>query len=236
MYCDTTRLAPDIPVPVLRITSQSKNPGMAKNVERNIKRLHKACDLITNENWRNVVKTRYMHDKTNQAFFRVDTDHHIPRINVRRIPLRKYDIVAISDYNKGFLTEEDIAYICAQHPCVFVDTKKPVGRFLKDASFIKINRFEYERSQAIPRDIARNIICTKGGDPVEFRNKHYPVATVEVKDPCGAGDSFFAGLIVHYARGGEIEEAIRFANVCATHVVQHKGVSVIPKKVDLTYA
>src|SRR3989338_6723529 len=99
VYCDTKRLAPDIPVPVLQITSRTENPGMAKNVERNVKALHKLCDIITNKNWQSVTKIRYVHEKTPQVFFRVDTDHTMGRVDVRRIPLKKYAIVAISDYN-----------------------------------------------------------------------------------------------------------------------------------------
>jgi len=227
VYCDSTRLAPDIPVPVLRIVGKKENPGMAKNVQRNVKALHKLCDLVTNDNWRRIAKTRYMHDRTNQAFFRVDTNHQIQHVDVRKLPLKKYDIIAISDYNKGFLTEEDIRYICANHKCVFVDTKKPVGTFLKSAKFIKINKHEYERSRPIPPSIERKIICTKAEQGAEFRGTTYPVEKIEMKDSSGAGDSFFAALLVRFAETGNIEEAISFANACTTHVVQQKGVSVI---------
>ena len=110
---------------------------MAKNVERNVKALNRLCDLVTNANWRSITKTRYVYDKTIQAFFRVDTPHDIGRLNVRKVPLRQYDIVAISDYNKGFLTHDDIRYICERHPCVLVDTKKPVGSFLAKAEALK---------------------------------------------------------------------------------------------------
>lgn len=229
VYCDTTRLAPDIPVPVLHIVKTTENPGMAKNVERNVKALHRYCTIVTNNNWRVITKTRFMHEKTPQAFFRVDSKHAHPRVNVRKIPLKKYDIVAISDYNKGFLTTEDIRYICRHHPCVFVDTKKKVSRFLENAKYIKINRFEYEHSLPIPRDIDRKIICTRGGEGVQFRGKLYPVKSVEVKDVTGAGDSFFAALLVRFAETSDIHEAIEFANLCASQVVKKKGVSVIKR-------
>ena len=170
MYCDTQRLAPDIPVPVLKLNKRTQNPGMAKNVERNIKAIHESCDIVTNSNWRAITKTRFMHEKTPQAFFRVDTENHFPHADVKKIPLKKYDIVGISDYNKGFLTKEDIRYICENHPCVFVDTKKQVGSFLNEAKYIKINKFEYEHSLPIPAEIERKIICTRGGEGVSFRN------------------------------------------------------------------
>lgn len=229
VYCDTMRLAPDIPVPVLHISKRTKSPGMAKNVEQNVKALHQWCDIATNKNWRAITKTRFMHEKTPQAFFRVDSQHLYPRADVKKIPLKKYDIIGISDYNKGFMNHDDIKYICENHPCVFVDTKKRVGRFLDAAKYIKINKFEYEHSLPIPRDIERKIICTRGGEGVLFRGKTYSVKPVEVKDVTGAGDSFFAALLVRFAETDDIKEAIEFANLCASQVVKKKGVSVISR-------
>ncbi len=229
VYCDTTRLAPDLPVPVLQIIKQTRNPGMAKNVERNIKALCKSCDIITNKNWRKITKIRYMHEKTNHCFLRVDTNPQITIINVKKLPLQKYDLIAISDYNKGFLTEDDIRYICAHHTCVFVDTKKPVGDFLNKSTFIKINEKEYKRSLPLSKHLKQKIIFTKAESGAEFNNTLYPTEKIEVKDSTGAGDSFFAALIVRYAETGDIKKSIVFANICATEVVQHKGVSVIKR-------
>ena len=81
----------------------------------------------------------------------------------------------------------------------------------------------------IPRDIERKIICTRGGEGVAFRGKTYPVSVVEVKDVVGAGDSFFAALLVRYAETEDIGESIAFANLCASQVVKKKGVSVITR-------
>lgn len=229
VYSDSMRLAPDVPVPVLQVVRKTENPGMAKNVERNIKALYPHCEIITNNNWRKVTKTRYMHDKTNHAFIRIDQNDALKRIDVKKIPFKKYDIVAISDYNKGFLHEEDIAYICKNHDCVFIDTKKPVGSFLKDVTYIKINNFEFERSKPIPKYLKDKIIVTRNGDPVEYKGKQYPVERVEVKDSSGAGDSFFAALLVKFAETGNIHEAIAFAADRATQVVKQKGVTIIKK-------
>ena len=229
VYCKANKLCPDIPVPALNIIEQTENPGMAKNVERNIKNISDICDIITNPDWENITKTRYMHHESNHAFIRVDTDHHIKRIDIKKIPLN-YDIIAISDYNKGFLTEEDIKYICENHNNVFIDTKKILGSWINGAKYIKINNHEYERSNGfITKNFEDKIICTKGGDGAVFRDKIYPVDRVEVKDTSGAGDSFFAALLIKYTETTDIEEAIKFANKMASKVVQHKGVSVIEK-------
>ncbi|TSD03476.1 MAG: putative carbohydrate kinase [Parcubacteria group bacterium Athens0714_16] len=231
VYCKAERLAPDLPIPVLNIIEQKENPGMAANVERNIRGIFSNVDLYTNEKWQEVTKTRYIHRDTNHIFIRVDTDHHIPRVKVESILLSKYDIIAISDYNKGFLHEEDMAYIFEHHNNVFIDTKKILGDWAVKAKFIKINNYEYERSKPyISSEVADKIIHTKGEHGSIFKGKIYPVAQkVEVKDTSGAGDSFFAALVVKYAETESIESAIAFANECASQVVRHKGVSVIEK-------
>ena len=59
------------------------------------------------------------------------------------------------------------------------------------------------------------------------QGKIYPVPKVEIKDVAGAGDSFIAGLVVKYIETSDIISAIEFANVCATQVVQKKGVSIV---------
>ncbi len=232
VYCKAERLAPDLPIPVLGVVEQKENPGMAANVERNIRGIFPQVDLYTNEKWRDVTKTRYMHLDTNHIFIRVDTDHHIPRVKVEDIPLSKYDIIAISDYNKGFLHEEDIVYITERHNNVFIDTKKILGGWAGKAKFIKINNYEYERSKPYTSStLVDKIIHTKGEEGAYFKGKQYPVTDkVEVKDTSGAGDSFFAALLVKYVETEDIEKAIIFANNRAAEVVKHKGVTVIQKK------
>lgn len=236
VYCKSERLAPDIPVPVLNVIEQKENPGMAKNLERNILVFTNDYEIVTNPDWKNVTKTRYMHHASNHAFLRVDTEPKISRIDITKVPLRKYHIIAISDYNKGFLTEEDIKYICENHGNVFIDTKKHLGNWVQKAKFIKINNQEYERSKGlISKSLENKIIHTKGDEGAVFRGKLYPVNRVEVKDLSGAGDSFFAALIVKYMESGDIKKSIIFANECASQVVQHRGVTVIQgKNLNLT--
>src|SRR3989338_717503 len=93
VYCNANRLAPDLPIPVLSVIEKKENPGMAKNVERNVKNIMDECDIITNPGWENVTKTRYMHHTSNHAFLRVDVDHKISRIDITKVPLKKYEII-----------------------------------------------------------------------------------------------------------------------------------------------
>jgi D-glycero-beta-D-manno-heptose-7-phosphate kinase len=230
VYCHAERLAPDLPVPVLRVIEETQNPGMAKNVERNIAAVYPHIDLFTNDNWEQITKTRYVHQNTNHTFIRIDSEPTVPRIDINKLNLKGYDIVAISDYNKGFLTEADIQSICEQHPNVFIDTKKMLGGWVKDAKIIKINNFEFERSRhALTDEFRSKVIITRGDLGAEYNGALYPVDKVEVKDSTGAGDSFFAGLLVGYVETGDIEAAIRFGNAVASKVVQQKGVNTIER-------
>ena len=52
---------------------------------------------------------------------------------------------------------------------------------------------------------------------------------MDVKDTSGAGDTFLSGLVGNYLETYNIIEAIKFANKCATQVVQKKGTAKINK-------
>jgi len=227
VYCQALRLAPDIPVPVLQALRTVESPGMAMNVQRNITKFINVCQIVTNSEWRTVSKTRYIHENTNHMFLRVDTPHEIPRVNIRSIDL-DYEIIVISDYNKGFLTDDDIEYICTNHPRVFLDTKKRLGEWASNALYIKINDYEYMRSKPfLDKNLENKIIHTMGADGCEYQGKRYSTQQIEIGDSSGAGDTFIAALAVKYSETSEIVESIHFANQSASEVVRRRGVTTI---------
>jgi len=230
VYCSTDRLAPDIPVPVLNIKYQIENGGMAQNVYRNIHSIYPDCDILTNQNWNDVTKSRYMHDTSNHAFFRVDSMQNIERIILNIESLKKYALIVVSDYNKGFLSERDIETICSNHSMVFLDTKKPLGEWCLNAAYIKINDYEYRRSLNFishNNKVLSKIIHTKGGEGCVFGGKNYPVNKIEVKDSSGAGDSFMSAFAVKYLLTKDVDQSICYANDCASKVVTKRGVTII---------
>ena len=175
-YCRSTRLAPDKPVPVLEVLDTVNTPGMAYNVFRNVVSLTKfpkGIDLLTNERYEDVVKTRYVDAFSNHMFMRVDSVVNIDRIKDNNIR-DGYDTVIISDYDKGFLTVEDIEYICTNHSQVFLDTKKILGNWANAARFIKINNYEYERSKDYFQNtnVQDRVIQTMGSERCYFNCKH----------------------------------------------------------------
>jgi D-beta-D-heptose 7-phosphate kinase/D-beta-D-heptose 1-phosphate adenosyltransferase len=229
-YGRVDRLAPAAPVPVFKAVHAVKSAGMAANVQQNIVALGMSCDLMTNANWKSVIKTRYVEDRSNHMLLRVDiNDDTIARIDIEDLgDITGYDVVIISDYCKGFLLENDIEKISKMHPLVFLDTKKPIGSWASDISYIKINGYEYTKTKdTIDEDIRKKLIVTMGNQGCLFYDKEFPVEEVPVKDLSGAGDTFIAALAVKYVETKSIEESLQFANSCATKVVQKRGVTTV---------
>lgn len=237
--CSCDRLAPEASVPIIVPLSQSTNYGMAGNVYQNLIDLGADAHLICNSNKNYITKTRYVDNKTGHMFIRIDSQSSYKRISskvLKKLNSSKYDAVIISDYDKGFLTEEDIAVIAISHPLTFLDTKKILGNWARDITFIKINRKEYAASQTFlskaqddpaVKLIQDNIIETMGEGGCSFRGEQFPVKKVDIKDLSGAGDSFLAALAFNYIQTHNIRKAITYANKIATIVVQKPGVSTV---------
>ena len=229
-YGESNRLAPEAPVPVFNKGAQRNvTGGMAMNVYNNIKSIsNHEVTLLTNKNYEDITKTRFVDTRTNYVILRLDeNDENYERINVRSHDYSKFDAVVISDYNKGFLTKDEISYIANNSNVSFLDTKKLLGSWVKKISYIKINDFEYERTkERIDDEIRKKLIITCGPSGAKYLDQSFPVPKVEIKDTSGAGDTFIAGLVSNYINTGNIKDAIRFANECATIVVQKKGVNI----------
>ena len=228
-YCE--RLCPEAPVPVFNPISSTENAGMAGNVYRNVSSLGASAVLFTNANWEIITKTRFIDGRTNHMFMRLDNnDKEYGRSNIREknINFKSYDGIIISDYNKGWLSEEDIEYVAEKHDNVFLDTKKILGSWCKSMSYIKVNFDEYEKTKHIlDEEIVDKLIITMGPEGTKYNGIMYPVPKVEIKDTSGAGDTFVAGMVSNFVKNKNIESAIKFGNKCATKVVQKKGVSII---------
>ena len=221
VYGDAKRLSPEAPVPVLNYIRTTKTEGMAWNVFNNLKAFGVEVDMITQEE--RIVKTRFIDKKSNQQILRVDEEYEVEELEFEK-PEDNYDALVISDYNKGFITQEKLFKIVYsfQGP-VFVDTKK---QEIPHGCFTKVNDIEYENLKT-PTD---NLIITRGGKGAEYQGKLYPAEKVNVFDVAGAGDTFLAALVVGYIQTKSIETAIPYANKAAAIAVSHAGTYVLTKE------
>jgi bifunctional ADP-heptose synthase (sugar kinase/adenylyltransferase) len=231
IYGKSKRKSPEGSGPVFIPNTEVIGLGMASNTAHNLLAMGVDVDLYSDSG--NITKTRYVDEDTNELYIRVDENDSTNRIDIYELPdLVSYDAVVISDYCKGFLTEEDIDKIASMHRLVILDTKKTLGSWCKNITFIKLNRFEAQNNDDIIREnewLFSKCIITLDGMGASHMGKIIPTDKIKKADVSGAGDTFVAGFVARYLDSENIEESIDWANYCAGQVVKEKGVSVFKK-------
>jgi len=230
IYGDTPRLSPEGPAPVFIPKREVYNGGMGMNVMGNLMAL--GVDVDFEHQQSPITKTRHIHEPSNTLLLRIDEEKNIDNIGERlpKLDFWEYQMVVVSDYNKGFLTEEDIAYIGFKHPNVICDTKKKLGDWCKDLRFIKLNRTEFENNKKFIEEndwILEKLIITLDKDGCMYKGTSYPTEKVEIMDISGAGDTFVAGFVKEFLDSEDVSKSIQFGNRCSTQVVQKRGVTTI---------
>ena len=224
-YGDVKRLNPEAPVPILEYRRGVTSKGMAWNVRENL--MSFGVEVYISTHPEEIIKTRYIDEKSNQQIMRYDEEPEITPISFEFPDEWKttYDALVISDYDKGFITQEKLFELSNwfQGP-VFIDTKKIC---IPGNAFIKVNEFEFKK---ITHFIPDNMIITKGGEGTEYQGKLYPAEKVNVFDVVGAGDTFLAALTYGYLKYGRIEEAIPLANKAAAVAVSHRGTYILTQE------
>lgn len=232
IYGTSERKSPEGKGPVFVPHRETYGVGMASNTTNNLAAMGIDVDIFSDNG--NIIKTRYINEQTNELYLRVDENDIVERININDLPdFTQYSAIVISDYCKGFLTEEDIDKIASMHDLVIADTKKKLGDWCKNLKFIKVNRLEWENSKDVIRDnewLFDKIICTLDKKGTSYKHTTYPVNPIENADVSGAGDTFVAGFVTKYLDTNDIKPSIEWANYCAGEVVKEKGVSVFKIK------
>lgn len=225
------RISPEAPVPILKHTKSKKVGGMSLNVYNNLRAFGIQVDHITN--LENIEKHRFLEQESGQQLLRVDfgEKEELKEIDLNMInKLNKdYDLIVISDYNKGFLRHDSISKICSifKGKDIFVDSKK------QDLScftgcVIKINKME---NKMISNKGEDNVfIVTVGADGALYDGQTYSAKKVEVYDVCGAGDVFLSSLVYKYLETKDLKKSIPFANRFASKSVTKKGTYVITQE------
>ena len=224
-YGDVKRLNPEAPVPILEYKRGVTSNGMVWNVRQNLRSF--GVEVYTSTHGENIIKTRYIDEKSNQQIMRYDEEPKIEPLSYE-FPeewKHEYDALVISDYNKGFLTTEKISEIVDSFDGpVFIDTKK--NHLPKLDAYVKINEHEYNNFKSS----IEKLIVTRGGKGCEYNGKLYPAEKVNVFDVVGAGDTFLSALVYFYLKCGTIEEAIPHANKAAAIAVSNFGTYTLTKE------
>jgi D-beta-D-heptose 7-phosphate kinase/D-beta-D-heptose 1-phosphate adenosyltransferase len=229
MYCDVSRFSPEAPVPVLNPIEVIENDGMAGNVVRNLIALNK--DILVTHWYQDetITKTRFVEKKSNHMFLRLDEgEGKISNMNLtndRILDIHNYNVVIVSDYDKGFINNEDLLTIGKNSKISILDSKRKLSKeIINSFSFVKLNEKESLQNSNLLE--CKNILITLGSKGTKFNDKIYPSPNPqETIDVSGAGDTFTASFILKYIESGDIKSSIIFANKMSSIVVSKRGVA-----------
>lgn len=167
-----------------------------------------------------------------------------------REQISMHDVIIISDYCKGLLTEQVIDCIKEEahkeNKKIFVDSKDKSLRKYSDVYLIKPNKEEaehlagerfapvYSNLEAIGRGLSEifksHVVITLGADGIAlFADDtfiHRTTKNQQVFDVSGAGDTVLATIATAIGAGATLEEAVDLSNHTAGHVVSLLGTTV----------
>lgn len=214
-FGNVLKLNPEAPVPVFCPTRTIEKEGMAANVKNNLLALGAQ---VVFRHGKIGKKTRLICSKSGQHICRIDED--IFSEPILDIETNNFDLIVISDYNKGTIDYNTIDNICKKATVpVFVDTKKRKLEQFKNC-FFKINELELEN--LITK--GPNIIVTRGERGVIYNEKEYSSKKIDLVDVTGAGDTFLASLSFFYTIFKCMDQAIKIAMKASEITLKHLGV------------
>lgn len=229
IYSEVTRVCPEAPVPVLKPMNIVENNGMSGNVVENLKSLSKDLDIIHWFQTEQITKTRFVESKSNHMFIRLDEgEYKIKPISIEFSDgeyINSFDIVIVSDYNKGFLTDEDLVFIGKNSKLSILDSKRKLNEeIIESFTFVKLNENEMNNNKNFSS--FKNIIATLGSKGSTYDKVLYPVLNPkETIDVSGAGDTFTASFILKYYETQDVPKSMTFANEMSSKVVSKRGVT-----------
>jgi len=203
---------------------------MGGNVVKNILSIQPGTEVRHLHQNGKIIKTRYVDEKSNHMFLRVDEgDNNTKPFTLTKTikkQISQADAVIVSDYNKGFLTEDDIYDIILFSKICFIDTKKTLNDPIYTVNtFYKLNEEEYNKNKMrLHKDM---VVVTLGSRGAKYMDVVYPSPNPQqTMDVSGAGDTFMASFVMYYMINKDIPEAIKYANTMCSIVVGKKGVAV----------
>lgn len=243
VYGDITRLNPEAPSPVMSYEHEHRSEGMSANVRANIFSL--SNNNVSVRHIHNEVvleKTRFIDKRYGYILLRVDKGDTVPPCEsekikklCRELKNREYSALVISDYNKGFLSATDIKLLAkaarSSSTFSFIDTKKTFSSELSYCDVAKINELEYRQNnwESAANPFIVRTVGEQGSDILEGGQNPRRITTdpAAIVNAAGAGDTFFAGLVIHWLWSQDVTAAVRYANRAARVAVSKSGVVAV---------
>tara|TARA_B100000427_G_scaffold285760_1_gene259380 strand:- start:929 stop:1843 length:915 start_codon:yes stop_codon:yes gene_type:complete len=266
----SNRISPEAPVPVVIPEQNYSIPGGAGNVAMNLSLLgaNVTCvSCVGNDIWGKKLLSILKNEGIQTEGVELIDDHpttlkqriysdgkQVARLDTEKIinwqpnsaVQQNYDIIILSDYNKGVLN--NLWFDISNLENVIVDPKKDSFNHYKGANIITPNLNELKKAsnidikndksivdacnQLIKENNFKYIVAKKGdqGMTIVGANnfvKHIEAHTIENPDVTGAGDTVIAALSLAYAQTEDIEFSAKIANIAAAIVVGKVGTATV---------
>jgi D-beta-D-heptose 7-phosphate kinase / D-beta-D-heptose 1-phosphate adenosyltransferase len=277
----TLRISPEAPVPIVKVHQESERAGGAANVAANIvaldiqaeligsvgrdaagQTLRRLCadlnisaDLICSETNRTTVKLRVIsqHQQLLRLDFEADGATYDNKTLLKHFndKLPDADIVVVSDYGKGFVSDCRSLIIAAKAAGkrVIVDPKSNDFSNYSGAYLVTPNYLEFEacvgscineqdiieRGENLCRDHDIGaLLITRGELGMILVSPHRESISLaaqarDVFDVTGAGDTVCAVVASALAAGEELHHAMIYANMAASIVVGKLGTASVTR-------
>jgi len=280
-FGDVSRISPEAPVPVVRIERREERLGGAANVARNAAALGAHTGLLgvagadeagdqmeqllqaggihsylkRDEAISTIIKLRVIGRQ--QQMVRIDFED-APTENVLRDKLTQfkallpsYDVIVLSDYNKGALVNvaEMIAAARAAGKIVLVDPKGDDFTPYRGATILTPNRSELQRvvgawkteeqllekAQRLRQELNLDaLLLTRSEEGMTLFTAdevlHVNADAREVFDVSGAGDTVIATLATMLGTGAPLDQALVTANRAGGIVVGKLGTATVTRE------
>ena len=210
-------------------------------------------NIIIDPFWSTITKNRII--AHNQQIVRIDTEpqHKICTTDEQKIIfdiINNYedvDVVVISDYDKGTITDDilDVIKLHFKNKPIIIDPKRKNWIKYSGATIITPNMKElFLATESIDIDSLnyltgtcdiKNILITRGENGMTLlrRDKErldFPPTAKRLFDVSGAGDTVVAVLALAIGAGAEIEQAVELSNMAAGLVVEKRGTAAITQE------
>jgi D-beta-D-heptose 7-phosphate kinase/D-beta-D-heptose 1-phosphate adenosyltransferase len=215
--------------------------------------------LVTDAARPTICKTRVVSGR--QQFFRIDREvvgrlsdeTEAAIIESARAAMALADIVAISDYAKGVLSDHVLEQVIGAAKSlgkpVLVDPKRRTFEAYRGADLIKPNAGELSAASGVPCSTDAEVEVAAGAVANQFDGailitraesgmslvrpgtpvRHFKSAVLEVADVSGAGDTALAALVVSWVEGQAIEDAVTTSNIAAGVAVSKLGTAIVSR-------
>ena len=275
----TGRISPEAPVPVVNVNDAEDRPGGAANVAINAATLGAnvtliglcgkddnanilsqrlssfgvECQFVPVDGFDTITKLRVM--SRNQQLLRMDFEKSFSDVDKTALEahfeqhLAQADLVVLSDYNKGCLSNPQVLIQAANklNKPVLVDPKGADFSKYQHAHLITPNLAELfavkgpvqgeqalrEVTETLRQELSLNaLLLTRSEHGMTlFEGQedvfHLPAKAKEVYDVTGAGDTVVSTLAVSMAVGMSLPDACVLANLAASVVVGKLGTSTV---------